>query len=132
MELATLCKLEILHQYVFRNTKPAIFGVKVQAGRLTPSTNFVDETEEKIGRVKNIEADKHSVNEADEGMEVAISIPGINFERELKDKKFLYSDIGEKQFRNFKKNRDLLTSSEMKILSEIAEMKRKKNIEWGK
>jgi hypothetical protein len=65
-------------------------------------------------------------------MEVAISIPGINFERELKDKKFLYSDIGEKQFRNFKKNRDLLTSSEMKILSEIAEMKRKKNIEWGK
>ncbi|MFA5070944.1 MAG: translation initiation factor IF-2 [Candidatus Pacearchaeota archaeon] len=132
MELATLCKLEILHQYVFRNTKPAIFGVKVQAGRLTPSTNFVDETEEKIGRVKNIEADKRSVNEADEGMEVAISIPGINFERELKDKKFLYSDIGEKQFRNFKKNRDLLTSSEMKILSEIAEMKRKKNIEWGK
>ncbi|MCK9568164.1 translation initiation factor IF-2 [Candidatus Pacearchaeota archaeon] len=132
MELATLCKLEILHQYVFRNTKPAIFGVKVEAGKLTPSTNFVDETEEKIGRVKNIEADKHSVDEADEGMEVAISIPGINFERELKDKKFLYSDIGEKQFRNFKKNRDLLTSSEMKILSEIAEMKRKKNIEWGK
>ena len=132
MELAVLCKLQILHQYVFRNTKPAIFGVKVEAGRLTPSTNFVDETEEKIGRVKNIEADKHSVNEADEGMEVAISIPGINFERELKDKKFLYSDIGEKQFRNFKKNRDLLTSSEMKILSEIAEMKRKKNLEWGK
>jgi translation initiation factor 5B len=37
MELATLCKLEILHQYVFRNTKPAIFGVKVQAGKLTPT-----------------------------------------------------------------------------------------------
>ena len=29
MGLSAICKLEILHQYVFRNTKPAIFGVKV-------------------------------------------------------------------------------------------------------
>jgi translation initiation factor 5B len=132
MELATLCRLQILHQYVFRNTNPAIFGVKVEAGRLVPSINFIDEDQEKIGRVKNIQADKNSVNEATEGMEVAISIPGINFERQLKDKKFLYSDIGEKQFRKFKENKDLLTQSEIKILSEIAEMKRKENIEWGK
>jgi translation initiation factor 5B len=132
MELATLCRLQILHQYVFRNTNPAIFGVKVEAGRLVPSINFIDEDQEKIGRVKNIQEDKNSVNEATEGMEVAISIPGINFERQLKDKKFLYSDIGEKQFRKFKENKDLLTQSEIKILSEIAEMKRKENIEWGK
>lgn len=134
MELATLCKLKILHQYVFRNTKPAIFGVKVEAGKLTPTTNFMNEENEDVGRIKNIQADKNSVKEAFEGMEVAISIPGVNFERELKDKNFLYSNIGEKQFRAFKKNKDLLTSAEMKILSEIAEIKRKKkgNEEWGK
>lgn len=134
MELATLCKLKILPQYIFRNTKPAIFGVKVEAGKLTPTTNFISEDNRKIGKIKNIEANKKSVPEATEGMEVAISIPGVNFEKELKDKQFLYSDIGERQFRAFKKNRDLLSSGEMKILSEIAEIKRKEEGKenWGK
>jgi translation initiation factor 5B len=132
MELATLCKLEILHQYVFRITKPAIFGVKVAAGKLTPNINFVDEQENKIGRVKNIQSDKTSVPEATEGMEVAVSFPGTNYEKELKDSKFLYSDIGERQFRNFKKNKDLLSEGEKRILQEIAEIKRRKESEWGK
>jgi len=134
MELTSLCKLEILHQYVFRNTKPAIFGVKVLAGKLTANVNLISETEDKVGRTKNIQADKNSIEEAGEGMEVAISIPGTNFERELKDKKFLYSDMGEKSFRAFKKNKELLTQNEIKILSEIAEIKRrnKGSEEWGK
>jgi translation initiation factor 5B len=132
MELAALCKLEILHQYVFRITKPAIFGVKVSAGKLTPNINFVDEEENKIGRVKNIQSDKSSVPEATEGMEVAVSFPGTNYEKELKDRHFLYSDIGEKQFRNFKNNKDLLSEGEKRILQEIAEMKRRKEPEWGK
>ena len=132
MELTSLCKLEILHQYIFRNTKPAIFGVKVLAGKLTANVNLMDESENKIGRTKNIQADKQSVEEAGEGMEVAISLPGTNFERELKEKKFLYSDMGERQFRDFKKNKELLSQSEIKILSEIAEIKRKREVEWGK
>jgi translation initiation factor 5B len=131
MELATLCKLEILHQYVFRITKPAIFGVKVSAGKLTPNINFIDEEENKVGRVKNIQSDKNSVPEATEGMEVAVSFPGTNYEKELKGKNFLYSDIGERQFRNFKKNKDILSNGEKKILQEIAEIKRKKEPEWG-
>lgn len=132
MELTTLCKLKILHQYVFRNTKPAIFGISVEAGKLTANTNLINEDDEKVGRVKNIQSENHSVEEATEGMEVAISIPGINFERQLKDKKFLYSDMGEKQFKAFKKNKDLLNQNEIKILSEIAEIKRKKNERWGR
>jgi len=131
MEVAALCKLEILHQYVFRITKPAIFGVKISAGKLTPNINFIDEEENKIGRVKNIQSDKNSVPEASEGMEVAVSFPGTNYEKELKGKNFLYSDIGERQFKNFKKNKELLSSGEIKILQEIAEIKRRKEPEWG-
>ena len=132
MELATLCKLRILSQYVFRNTKPAIFGVKVEAGKLTPTTNFMNTNGEDVGRIKNIQLEKQSVQEATENMEVAISMPGVNFERQLKDQEVLYSDIGERQFRAFKKNKDLLSSAEMKILQEIAEIKRKKKEDWGK
>ena len=72
------------------------------------------------------------MDEAHEDMEVAISIPGTNFERKLKDKEFLYTDLSESQFKNFKKNKDLLSSHEISILQEIANIKREKSPEWGK
>jgi translation initiation factor 5B len=131
MELATICKLRILHQYVFRNTNPAIFGVKVEGGKLKQQIIFVDEKGEKVGKIKNIQSDKKSVQEAGEGMEVAVSMSGINFERVMKERNFIYSELGESQFRNFKKNKDLLSGSEMKILQEIAEIKRKEKADWG-
>lgn len=124
MQLTPLCKLRILHQYVFRNTKPAIFGVRVEAGKLIPETNMIDQDKEKIGRIKKIQSENRDIKEASEGMEVAISIPGANFERQLKDKEFLYSDITEHQFKNFKKNKELLSQGEMRVLNEIAEIKK--------
>src|SRR4030042_6678956 len=114
MQLTALCKLKILPQYVFRNTKPAIFGVRIEAGKLIPEINIIDKSGEKIGRIKKIQSEKKSVEEAIEGMEVAISIPGLNFERQLKDKEYLYSDITAGQFKNFKKNKDLLSQSELR------------------
>ena len=79
---------------------------------------------EKVGRVKNMQSDNKSVNEASEGTELAISVPGINFERVLGDKNFLYSDINESQFKVFRKNKDLLSSSELRILQEIEQIKK--------
>ncbi len=131
MELTTICKLKILHQYVFRNTSPAIFGVKVEAGKLKQQIHLIDENGEKVGKIKNIQSEKKSVSEANDGMEVAVSMSGINFERVMKNKNFLYSDLGESQFRNFKKNKDLLSGNEMRILQEIAEIKRKTKADWG-
>jgi translation initiation factor 5B len=122
--LSTLCKMEILHQYVFRNTKPAIFGVRIAAGKAISGLSLIDEEGNKIGRIKAIQEEKNSVEEASEGMEVAISIPGANFEREIKSKKFLYSDISESQFKTFKKNKDLLSRNELSVLQEISQVKR--------
>jgi len=131
MELTTICKLKILHQYVFRNTSPAIFGVKVEAGKLKQQIHLIDENGEKVGKIKNIQSEKKSVQEANDGMEVAVSMSGINFERVMKNKNFLYSDLGESQFKTFKKNKDLLSGNEMKTLQEIAEIKRKVKADWG-
>ena len=131
MELASLFKIRVLPQYVFRNTNPAIFGVKVEAGKLKSGSSLIDEKDEKAGKVRNIQAENKSVEEAIENMEVAVSIPNTNFERKLKDKQFLYSDISDSQFRKFKKNKDLLSQKEISILQEIAEIKRQKNPDWG-
>jgi len=123
MGLATICKLEILHQYVFRNSNPAIFGVRVLGGKVKTGLPLIDETGEEVARVKGLQLDKNSVNEAEEGKELALSLPGTNFERRLGDKKYLYSYISASQFKEFKKNKDLLSSSELQILEEIARMK---------
>ena len=133
MQLATVCKLKILHEYVFRNTAPAIFGVKVEAGKIIKGLTLIDGKGEKVGRIKNIQSNNKGVDEATENMEVAISIPGSNFERKIKNKDFIFSELGESQFRNFKKNKDLLSANEKKALQEIAEIKRqKKDSEgWG-
>jgi len=124
MQLTTICKLKILPQYVFRNTKPAIFGVKIVAGKLISGLHVIDETGQRIGRIKSIQSENKSVQEAIENIEVAISISGVNFERQIKSKENLYSDISASQFKNFKKNKDLLSRNELKILQEIAEIKK--------
>ena len=131
MELAAICKLTILHKYVFRNSNPAIFGVKVEAGKLKQNLQLIDNKGEKVSRVKNIQSENKSVDSASEGMEIAISLPGTNFERRLGDIETLYTDLSESQFKKFKKNKDLLSQSEIKTLQEIAEVKRKGKGEWG-
>ncbi len=131
MELSPLAKIRVLHQYVFRNTNPAIFGVRVEIGKIIPRLELIDEKNEKVGKIKNMQSENKSVEEATGGQELAISVPRINFERRMKNVSFLYSDITESQFRNFKKNKDLLSGSEIALLQEIAEIKRQEKADWG-
>jgi hypothetical protein len=64
-------------------------------------------------------------------MEIAVSLPGVTFDRQLKDTKYLFSDLGESQFKEFKKNKGLLNSEDIKILQEISQLKRKEKTTWG-
>ena len=132
MKLASVCKLKILHQFVFHNSNPAIFGVRVEAGRLKANTELIDEQMNEIGNVKKIQKDKENLNDGETiGMEVAISVSGANFERQLKDKEYLYSDISAGQFKEFKKNKDILSKEEIDVLQKISQMKRAKEQSWG-
>ncbi len=131
MSLASLCKLKILHQYVFHNAKPAIFGVSVEAGKLKENTNLIDEQGDEIGKVKRMQKDKETIEQATQEQEVAISVPGITFDRQLSDKNYLYSDLSEYQFREFKKNKELLTTDEIQTMQKIAQIKRAVKPTWG-
>ncbi len=131
MNLTKLCKIKILNQYVFRNSNPAIFGVKIEIGKLSSGIRLINKEDEEIGKVKNLQYENKSINEATEKMEIALSIPGINFERVLKNTENLYSNLSANQFKNFKENKDLLSNKEMNLLQEIAEIKRQKKADWG-
>ncbi len=131
MGLATICKLKILPQYVFRNSHPAIFGILIEAGKLKPKTQLIDSNGKSIAKVKAIQDKNQTIEQAEQGMEIAISLPGITFDRQLTDTTHLYSDISEHQYREFKKNKELLTQDEIQTLQKIAEIKRKEKVTWG-
>ena len=129
-ELPNLSKITIL-DFVFRNSNPAVFGIRVDGGVLKKSLRVINKDDEKIGHIKEIQEEKNNVSEAVTGKEVAISIPGVNFERQLKVGESLYTNLSETEFRKFKENKDLLTREEKSVLQEIAQIKRRINNTWG-
>jgi len=131
LKFAAICKLKILHQYIFRNNNPAVFGVAIEAGKLTPHTPLINENNQQIAKVKALQEQNQKITQADQGQEIAISLPGINFDRQLSDTDYLYSDITEYQFKQFKDNKSLLTQSEIQTLQKIAQIKRKQKPTWG-
>jgi len=131
LELATVSKIKILHQFVFRNSNPAVFGVAIEAGKIKPNIPVMNEAGEQISHIKGIQENQNQLQEATQGMEVAISLTGVTFDRQLKDVNYLYSDMSDKQFKTFKENKDLLTKEELAALQKIAEIKRIDNPGWG-
>jgi len=129
-ELPTICKLTVL-DFCFRNTSPAVFGVKIEAGTLKSRERFINRDNKKIGQVKEIQHEKKSVNKIESGKEVAISMPGVNFERQITIGESLYTNLAESEFRKFKKHKNLLSSEEKSILQEVAQIKRRENSTWG-
>ena len=131
MGLATITKLQILPEYVFRNSNPAVFGIRVVAGKIKTGIPLIDTNGESIAHVKSLQYEKATVETATEGQEVAMALPGVAFDRRLKEVKYLYADISNKQFKEFKKNKDILTANELKVLQEISDIKRKSGPTWG-
>jgi len=131
MSLASVCKLKILHEYVFRNSNPAVFGVKVEAGKLRSGIHLINKDGKEIAKIKDVQENQKKVNEVVVGKEVAVSLPGIMFDRVLGETDELYSDLTEHQFKEFKDNKDLLTSDEVHVLQKIAQIKRKGKVTWG-
>ena len=131
MSLAVLGKIKILHQYVFRNSNPAVFGVAVEAGKIKANVHLIDDNGNEIGKIKAVQDKGATLEEANQGQEVAISMPGITFDRQLPEINYLYSDLSANQFREFKDNKDLLSQDEIQTLQKIAQIKRKQNPTWG-
>ena len=75
--------------------------------------------------------EKETIKEATGGMEVAISVSGANFERQIKGKDSLYSDISAGMFKKFKDNKDILNKDEIDVLQKLAQIKRAKEPTWG-
>jgi translation initiation factor 5B len=125
-------KIQILDGFIFRRAKPAIFGVRVEAGILIPNVVMVNRENEGLGRLTQIQDQGTAIGKAEEGKEVAISMPAPIVGRHIKERDVLYVDVPEKDARALRqKFATRLTENANKALTELIEIKRKKDPLWA-
>lgn len=127
------CKLKILKNCIFRQSKPAVVGIKVLGGLIKNNTELMLENGNKAGIIKGIELDGEKIKKATVGMEVAMAIDGVVVGRQIKEEDILYSCIQEKDIKILEKEIfENLTYDQKEILNEYLVLKRKDKPFWGK
>ena len=117
-------KIELIPEYVFRNNNPAVVGVKVH-GLVKPRTALITKSGKRVGTILQIQDRSVSIDEATDGMEVAVSIRGPTIGRQVKNNDTLYIDVPDKQILAIRKKfMDDLSPPEKEVLEELTAIKR--------
>ena len=111
-------KMKILPGYVFRQSKPAIFGVEILGGIVKPGYKL-RKGEKVIGEVKELQSEGDNVEKAKAGEKVAVSIDGVTIGRQISEGDTLENVMKEKDFEVLKKLKAKLPDDERKLLEEF-------------
>ncbi|QGA80176.1 translation initiation factor IF-2 [Candidatus Nanohalobium constans] len=123
-------KIQAMPDHVFRKNDPAVIGVKVLEGVLTPGCTLMDENGERIGTLKSIQEENEKIEEAERGSQVAASIQGPTIGRDLEKSQVMLTDVTQKDYERLQELEDLLSEGEKSVLEEIVGIKDEKNPHW--
>ncbi|RLI19939.1 translation initiation factor IF-2 [Candidatus Bathyarchaeota archaeon] len=125
-------KIKVLPGYIFRRAKPAIFGVEVLAGQISPKYPLVRQDGYDLGEIMQIQDRGETISQANAGMQVAISMNKPIVGRHINEGDVLYVKVPEKHVKLLKTEfESLLSEDEIKALEEYIEIMRKKDPLWG-
>lgn len=124
-------KVQILRGAVFRQSNPAIVGLRIIAGKLKNNASLMKQDGSNAGEIKSMQNEGENIQEAIKNQEVAISLPKITIGRQLHEDDILYTNIPEEHFIKLKKLKKFLNQDEVELLKEIAKIKRESNPMWG-
>jgi translation initiation factor 5B len=131
-ELTPIGKFTFLKGYIFRNSNPAVFGIRVDAGNLRQKIAFMNKSGKKIGTIHQLQDQGKTMESAKKGQEVACSVKNITVGRQIKEEDVFYTlppPDDAKQY--LKKFMNKLSSEELQILNEIVEIQRLLNPVYG-
>ena len=111
-------RIKILPGYVFRQSKPAIFGVEILGGIVKPGYKL-RKGEKVIGEVKELQSEGENVEKAKIGEKVAVSVGGVTIGRQINEGDTLETVMKEKDFEVLKKLKAKLPEDERKLLEEF-------------
>ena len=125
-------KIEVMEGFVFRRAKPAIFGVRVLNGSISPNIRMINLEGTRVGRMTQIQDSGEAIQRAEEGKEVAVSMPTPIVGRHIKERDVLIVDVPEKHAKLLReKYSERLTAGAHEALRELTEIKRKKDLLWA-
>jgi translation initiation factor 5B len=125
-------KIEVMEGFVFRRAKPAIFGTRILSGSISSNTQMVNLEGTRVGRITQIQDSGEAIPVAEEGKEVAVSMPQPIVGRHIKERDVLFVDVPEKHAKLLRdKFPGRLTAGALEALRELTEIKRKKDPIWA-
>ena len=126
-------KIQLLPHCVFRQSNPAVVGVRVISGKLRSGVDLADKNGRRIGHLKTMQLRQEPVAEAEAGTELAISIEGPTVGRQINIHDELFVDVPERHVKVLEHEMlENLSPSLKESLAEFAALRRKDNSFWGK
>jgi translation initiation factor 5B len=126
-------KIRLMPDCVFRQSNPAVVGVRVLGGKLRNDVNLIHMDGKKVGHLKTMQLRQENIREADAGLEVAISIEGATVGRQVSVGDDLFVDVPERHVKVLEREMiKTLNTTTREILEEYTTMRRKAEPFWGK
>ncbi|MHA2365534.1 MAG: translation initiation factor IF-2 [Candidatus Hodarchaeales archaeon] len=124
--LARPAKIRLL-PYIFRQNNPAVVGVEVLGGILQTKRRLIDSTNNRIGQILQIQDKGENIQIAKMGNQIALSIQGPTVGRQIDVGDEFYVDLTEKEAIGLQSPeiKGLISSSEINILNDLIDIKRK-------
>ena len=126
-------KFMVLPKLIFRQSKPAICGIEVEAGTVKQGYPLMNKNGDYVGTIASMEDKGETLPEISRGQRVAMAINDAVAGKDFEEGDTLYIDIPEKHYKILEREfKDKLDEYEFNTLGEICDIKRKQEPEWGK
>ncbi len=123
-------KIRSLPEHVFRSSNPVVAGFKVEKGVLTSGSSLMTLDGDVVGTVKSVQEENETVEKAEKGDQVAVSISGATVGRSFEEGDTLIVNVSRKEYRQLQELEDLLSQGEKDVLDEIVEIKDRQDPHW--
>jgi len=126
-------RFKILPDCTFRQSKPAVVGVRVLGGVIKTNLEVMKDNGAIVGTIKGIQEHNENISEAASGKEVAVAIDGPIVGRQIKEGDTLYIDVPEKHAKIAEQELfEAMKIEDKETLMAYMEIKRRGNPFWGK
>ena len=126
-------EIRILRNSCFRVSNPAVFGVEVLFGRVRQGYYLMNDAGAVIGKIKEVQKDRSSVAVAKKGDQVAISVDGPTFGRQIWEELKLYTRVGDADARLLEGEfKNLIDAEEASLLKKILGISKQARFKAGK
>lgn len=131
-DITPLASFTFLKGYIFRNSGPAVFGIRVDAGTLRAKTPFMNAKGRRVGVVHQMQHNGETIPEAATGQEVACSVRDVTVGRQIFEDDVYYTLPSSREARELQArfvNR--LTEAQQKALEYVIKVQRERDAAYA-